>query len=128
MLVRRLKSELRDELGPNPDGTPRFAKRVVVPIEVHYPEDERDAHQAVPLRRAAQQARQASNTARTAAEFVTLLLKKRLFSSPAAFAHTLDVHLRTVARDAAAAAAAGGDEVLDTHSPASTRTSSTSRN
>ena len=58
VMVRRLKSELRDELGPNPDGTPRFAKRVIVPLEVDYPEDERQRPpEAVPLRRAAQQAR-----------------------------------------------------------------------
>ena len=33
-------------------------------------------------------------------DFVTLLLKKRLFSSPAAFAETLDVHRRTLKRTA----------------------------
>ena len=113
VLVRRLKSELRDELGPNPDGTPRFAKRVVVPIEVHYPEDERAAHQKLSRYAELRSKHAGSNTARTSAEFVTLLLKKRLFSSPAAFAHTLDVHLRTVARDAAQAAAASGKEVLE---------------
>ncbi len=67
-----------------------------------------------------------SSTTRTASEFVTLLLKKRLFSSPAAFgAYTLDVHMRTVAREAAAAAATAGAErgPATTRSLASTRTS-----
>jgi superfamily II DNA or RNA helicase len=113
VLVRRLKSELRDELGPNPDGTPRFAKRVLVPIDVHYPEDERAAHAKLARYAELRSKHAASTTSRTAAEFVTLLLKKRLFSSPAAFAHTLEVHLRSVARDAAHAAAASGDEVLE---------------
>lgn len=104
ILVRRLKSELREELGPNPDGTPRFAKREIVPLEVGYPADEREAHAKL-ARYAALRSRHAvTTTARTAADFVTLLLKKRLFSSPAAFAHTLDVHLHTVAKESAASA------------------------
>ena len=103
ILVRRLKSELRDELGPNADGTPRFAQREVVPIEVRYPDDERQAHAKLARYAELRRKHAGSGTARSAADFVTLLLKKRLFSSPAAFAHTLDVHLRTVARQAAAA-------------------------
>lgn len=103
VLVRRLKSELRDELGPNPDGSPRFAKRQIVPIEVPYPDDEREAHAKLARYAELRSEHAGSKTGRAAADFVTLLLKKRLFSSPAAFAHTLDVHLRTVARDAAAA-------------------------
>lgn len=105
ILVRRLKSELREELGPNPDGTPRFARREIVPIEVEYPEEERTAHAKLARYAELRSKHAGSTTARTAADFVTLLLKKRLFSSPAAFAHTLDVHLRTVARDAATATA-----------------------
>ncbi|MHB8663778.1 MAG: DISARM system SNF2-like helicase DrmD [Acidimicrobiales bacterium] len=113
VLVRRLKSELRDELGPNPDGTPRFAKRVIVPIEVRYPEAEHDAHAKLARYAQLRGKHATSRTARTAADFVTLLLKKRLFSSPAAFAHTLDVHMRTVAREAASAREApAADEAL----------------
>jgi superfamily II DNA/RNA helicase len=104
ILVRRLKSELRAELGPNPDGTPRFARREIVSIEVPYPDDEREAHAKLARYAELRTKHAGSGTARTAAAFVTLLLKKRLFSSPAAFSHTLEVHLRTVARDAAAAA------------------------
>jgi superfamily II DNA or RNA helicase len=105
ILVRRLKSELREELGTNPDGSQRFAERKIVPLEVRYPEDEREAHAKLARYAELRSKHAGSKTARTAADFVTLLLKKRLFSSPAAFAHTLDVHLRTVAREAAAAAA-----------------------
>ncbi len=104
ILVRRLKSELREELGPNPDGSPRFARREVIPIEVRYPNDERAAHAKLARYAELRAKHSGSTTARTAADFVILLLKKRLFSSPTAFAHTLDVHLRTVAREAKARA------------------------
>jgi len=70
--VRRLKSELRDELGANPDGTQRFARRVIVSIEVST-HDEREAH--AKLARYAKLRRQTRDveTARTSADFVTLL-------------------------------------------------------
>jgi superfamily II DNA or RNA helicase len=113
ILVRRLKSELREELGPNPDGTPRFAKRVIVPIEVAYPDDEREAHAKLARYTELRSKHAGSKTGRMATDFVTLLLKKRLFSSPAAFAHTLDVHLRTVARDAAATATVDDDALQE---------------
>src|SRR5690606_13791919 len=45
VLVRRLKRELREELPPDPDGSPRFAVRQVVAVPIDYPEDERRAHQ-----------------------------------------------------------------------------------
>ncbi len=91
-LVRRLKGDI-----VNPDGTRRFAVRKVVPLEVAYPEDEvrvhADLNRYAQLRRAAAQAEGARGTA----DLVTLLLKKRLFSSPAAFASTLELHRRTLA-------------------------------
>ena len=73
ILVRRLKSELRDELGPNADGTPRFARREVVPIEVRYPDDERQAHAKLARYAELRRKHAGSGTARTAADFVTLL-------------------------------------------------------
>lgn len=90
-LIRRLKDDI-----VNPDGTPRFAKRRVVPLEVTYPDDEvavhADLNRYAQLRRAAVKAEGARGTA----DLVTLLLKKRLFSSPAAFASTLELHRRTL--------------------------------
>ena len=70
VMVRRLKSHLRMML---PDGDTRFPKRRIGAIEVVFPTGEREA-----------------------GRFVTLLLKKRLLSSPAAFKHTLDQHIRTL--------------------------------
>lgn len=94
--VRRLKTEITD-----PDGTPRFPKRIVKMLEVDHPESERAIHRDLvtygQLR--ARRLTPADHTAgKVAADFVVTLLKKRLFSSPAAFLRTLDVHRRTLAR------------------------------
>jgi SNF2 domain-containing protein len=77
VLVRRLKSELRDELGPNPTAHPASRSASSFPLT--------------------------SATPRASGP--------RMRSSPAT--HTLDVHLRSVVQDAAQAAAASGDEVLE---------------
>ncbi len=93
-VVRRMKDDLR-ELEPR-EGTPRFPKRIIDKIEVVYPDEERRVHSDL---QAYTESRRASSSARagTAANLITLLLKKRLFSSPAAFAHTLDQHIKTLA-------------------------------
>ena len=93
VMVRRLKSHLRTML---PDGEQRFPQRSINAIEVTFPPEERELFglldQYTELRRAA------SNTPaeHAASRFITLLLKKRLLSSPAAFKHTLDQHIRTL--------------------------------
>ena len=103
VMVRRLKSELRKELPPRPDGTPRFPERAVVAARGHVPgqraADPRRAPQST--QRCAAGAR-GSKSSRTATDFVTLLLKKRLFSSPKAFLETLRDHMRTLSRRGAA--------------------------
>jgi superfamily II DNA or RNA helicase len=98
VVVRRMKSDLRRELAPRADGSPRFAERKIVPLEVEYPEAERQVHRW--LAEYAESRRQSakSGTSRTASEFVSILLKKRLFSSPAAFLNTIDQHLLTLGR------------------------------
>ncbi|MBI3688415.1 MAG: DEAD/DEAH box helicase [Actinobacteria bacterium] len=96
VMVRRLKDTLR-----KPDGTPRFPGRVTRAVEVDYPEQELRAHALLTRylasrRRAA--ARASTDGDRTRGnDLVALLLKKRLFSSPAAFAHTLAAHAESVA-------------------------------
>ena len=103
VMVRRLKSELP----PRWDGTPRFPVRRVEALEVAYSDGERQAH--ADLVRYAQLRREAAEragTSRVAADFVLLLLKKRMFSSPAAFAATLAVHRATVERGRSAATTA----------------------
>lgn len=97
-----MKSELRKELPPRPDGSPRFADRVIVPLEVEYPPEERRIHAALKAYTESRRKQARSLTSETAADFVTILLKKRLFSSPRAFHETLQQHLRTLRRARAA--------------------------
>lgn len=90
-VVRRLKRDI-----VNPDGTPRFIERQASALPVAYPDSEREVHQL--LTQFAQLRRKKLTTQRgsRATDLVTLLLKKRLFSSPAAFAHTVAVYMDTL--------------------------------
>lgn len=92
VMVRRLKPELP----PRFDGTPRFPVRTLEPITVTYSDEERAAHADL-ARYSELRIANASTQAETfATEFVLKLLKKRLFSSPQAFARTLAKHRETV--------------------------------
>jgi superfamily II DNA or RNA helicase len=86
VMVRRIKDDIRNE-----DGSPRFTERITERIEVIYSDIDREGHRLlteyVNARRDAGGQRQS-----TAVDMVALLLKKRLFSSPNAFADTLQVH------------------------------------
>jgi superfamily II DNA or RNA helicase len=96
VMIRRLKDTL-----VSPDGTPRFPGRNTRAVEVSYPDGERRGHDLLgrylASRRRAVAARGTGEAARTRGnDLVALLLKKRLFSSPAAFAATLDAHIASV--------------------------------
>jgi superfamily II DNA or RNA helicase len=94
VVVRRLKQDLT-----NPDGSPRFARREIVMLEVDHPPQERAVHSDLVAYGAARARRLHGDRAqKLAADFVTTLLKKRLFSSPAAFLRTLEVHRATLTR------------------------------
>ncbi|MBN1170917.1 MAG: DISARM system SNF2-like helicase DrmD, partial [Micromonosporaceae bacterium] len=99
-VVRRLKRDIVHR-----DGTPRFAQRTTRAIPVEYPSSEREVHTLLGEFAQLRQARQHSRRGRKATDLVTLLLKKRLFSSPAALAHTLAVYLDTLRSRTAPAAA-----------------------
>lgn len=101
VMVRRMKSELKLRW----DGSRRFAERIVRYLEVPYTDDERKAHHALQQYSELRLKRAASDGERMAAEFVLKLLKKRLFSSPAAFGSTLEKHMSTVGGRRAVAAA-----------------------
>jgi superfamily II DNA or RNA helicase len=92
VMVRRLKSELP----PKWDGSPRFPKRVLEPLEVAYTKEERTIHAALRKYAELRQRRCEDNAEKFATEFVLKTLKKRLFSSPAAFAATLDQHEKSL--------------------------------
>ena len=92
-MVRRLKSELP----PNWDGTPRFPRRVLTPIEVDYTDEERTMHSLLQAYTHSRLEKASDEVEQYATEFVLKLLKKRLFSSPEAFAITLKQHEESLA-------------------------------
>lgn len=91
VMVRRLKSDLRDDLGRN-----RFPPRRLQVLEVAYTEAERDVHRWLREYTESRRERAQTGEERYAAEFVLKLLKKRLLSSPEAFRLTLKRHLETI--------------------------------
>lgn len=92
VMVRRLKSELKDFAGER-----KFPERILEALEVDYTEQEKSVHEALRRYTALREAGARENLAeRVATEFVLKTLKKRLFSSPAAFAATLARHEETM--------------------------------
>ena len=92
IMVRRLKSELP----PRWDGSPRFPKRTLVPIEVEYTKEERELHATLRRYSKLRQLDPSGHAERFASEFVLKTLKKRLFSSPHAFKTTLEQHEKSL--------------------------------
>lgn len=96
ILIRRLKSDIRKS-----DGGPRYPDRLVEQITIDYPDHELRVHQLLSDYTSARRKRLAQATVKgagQAADLVTLILKKRLFSSPAAFTRTMGLHLDSVRR------------------------------
>jgi superfamily II DNA or RNA helicase len=89
VMVRRTKDSIVDDAG-----NPRFPGRSVREIEVAYTDDERFGHDLLGRYLAARRRATATDRVR-ADDLVALLLKKRLFSSPRAFARTLAAHADT---------------------------------
>jgi hypothetical protein len=111
VMVRRLKSELP----PKWDGSPRFPARKLAYLEVAYSPAERHAHQLLSEYATSRRDGATGKGGQVAADFVTTLLKRRLFSCPKAFAETIDTHLATMnARDIEPAPTrlAGAERVL----------------
>ncbi|NUN98796.1 MAG: DEAD/DEAH box helicase, partial [Candidatus Omnitrophica bacterium] len=92
IMVRRMKSEFKDWAGER-----KFPKRVLEPIEVGYTDEEREIHKTLQEYTRLRCRDVSDNTEKTAVEFVLKLLKKRLFSSPEAFALTLAKHEEALA-------------------------------
>ena len=88
VMVRRLKSELpKDDFGQD-----RFPKRTLEALEVDYPEDEKRVHAALKQYTKLRHGKAQDQAEKFATDFVLMTLKKRLFSSPAAFLRTLEKH------------------------------------
>jgi superfamily II DNA or RNA helicase len=91
VMIRRLKSDLVDA-----DGNPLYARRTLQALEVPYTAEEREIHRKLDDYCASREkdAEKAGNGFGTA--FLNRLLKKRLLSSPAAFASTLEKHVASL--------------------------------
>ncbi len=123
VMVRRLKTDLT-----NADGTPVFPPRLPPrAIDVTYSAAEQQAHDLLARYVASRRRATTSGTAVRADDLVTLLLKKRLFSSPAAFATTLDATPRPSPRPDRRLPPASACQSGSTKCSAGTTTLSTTR-
>jgi superfamily II DNA or RNA helicase len=93
-VIRRMKSQITEADGV----TPRFARRDARALPVTYTDNEREAHALLKEFAALRRRKLTSKRGRASVDLVTLLLKKRLFSSPRAFANTVGKYLDTVER------------------------------
>jgi superfamily II DNA or RNA helicase len=105
-VIRRMKTQIVDK-----NGSPKFKKRDAEAITVTYPGSEREVHRLLDEFAQLRRKRLTSKRGKAAVDLVTLLLKKRLFSSPRAFAHTVGVYLETVQAKAKKTANTNNDEV-----------------
>lgn len=95
VMVRRLKTDLVDN-----KGRPLYAKRKLEALAVHYTAQEREIHERLQeYCRSREQDGQSTKDVGTT--FINQLLKKRLYSSPAAFASTLEKHYQTLTQGGA---------------------------
>lgn len=92
VMVRRMKSELPRDF----DGKPRFPERILRALEVAYTAEEKQVHAWLKQYTLSRREGVRDESERYATEFVLKLLKKRLFSSPAAFKLTLDQHIKSL--------------------------------
>ena len=92
VMVRRLKRELP----PKWDGTPRFPQRKLEAIAVDYTPEEKAVNRMLGEYTNLRRKNAQDNVELYSTEFVLKLLKKRLFSSPAAFLTTLEKHQSSI--------------------------------
>ena len=92
VMIRRMKSDIMDK-----DGNPVFPKRVLKPLPIDYMEEEKHIHALLREYTKLREKQLDAGKFTNGASFVHILLKKRLFSSPAAFAKTLEKHRLTLA-------------------------------
>jgi superfamily II DNA or RNA helicase len=90
VMVRRLKTDLVDK-----DGNPLYPSRNLQALSIPYTADERAIHRTL-NRYCESREKTCQGSSSTGTKFVNGLLKKRLFSSPAAFASTLEKHVDTL--------------------------------
>lgn len=91
VMIRRLKSEITDK-----DGQLIYAPRKLEALGVDYTAKEREIHHKLQAFCTSREVADAKLGGVTGVSFINQLLKKRLFSSPAAFASTLAKHIATL--------------------------------
>jgi len=87
-MIRRMKNDI-----PDADGKPRFKSRETFELPVAYSEAEHELHRDLERFAVERKKRLPTRRGKRAADLVTLLFKKRLISSPEAFARTVGVYL-----------------------------------
>ncbi|TNC79477.1 MAG: helicase [Oleiphilus sp.] len=91
VMIRRLKSDLVDA-----DGNPLYPQRKLQALLAQYSAQEKAMHQKLNDYCASREQAAEKTGSSFGTSFVNQLLKKRLFSSPAAFASTLEKHLASL--------------------------------
>lgn len=91
VMIRRLKSDLVDA-----EGNPLYAQRKLQALAIPYTKEERDIHRKLGEFCISREQGTEKNGNFFGTTFVNQLLKKRLFSSPAAFASTLEKHIASL--------------------------------
>ena len=109
VMIRRLKTDLVDE-----QGNPLYPRRKLQALEVHYSDEERRIHKLLNQYCASREKSAKSGGKSFGTTFINRLLKKRLFSSPAAFASTLEKHFvsLTEGKRAVSESASSSDRIL----------------
>ena len=107
VMVRRLKTDLVDA-----HGNPIYPTRKIEILPVAYTDEEQEAHSLLRRYTETRKTSADAKSRRAGAHFVHKLLKKRLFSSPMAFALTLQKHRKTLARGPKKKATAMDERIL----------------
>jgi len=90
-MIRRLKTDLLDA-----EGKPLYPQRKLHALEIKYTKEERAIHKKLNEYANSRESSNSETKNTVGIKFINGLLKKRLFSSPAAFASTLEKHVNTV--------------------------------
>jgi hypothetical protein len=90
VMIRRLKTDLVDS-----EGKPLYPERNLQVLAVPFTAEERAIHKTLDAYCRSRE-ETCRDTGSTGTKFVNSLLKKRLFSSPASFASTLEKHFKTL--------------------------------
>jgi superfamily II DNA or RNA helicase len=95
VMVRRLKGDILDA-----EGNPVFSKRTLKVLEVEYNREEREIYELLKAytESRTKTVKETNSKYAYGSEFIHILLKKRLFSSPMAFAITLAKHRESLSR------------------------------